>query len=238
MAGGARDVPRRPSTNARRGRCPPGARLRSSLELAPRTPWRPRSTPGGRQRTCRPGRPPGCRSSSRRSDETRFGDAIASASWADEVIVVFDAASVPADAPQGVRCSHVAHRGTGGPSSETWASLVRRVVISRSSTTTTSTRRAPRLASRAHLPHDPDGFTSSRCATGTGSTADTDASSAEASGRRCSLIPNDGATGAWTERYEGDFDFIISTMARHRRRPRFHQDIVAEIRPREGTCRS
>ncbi len=29
-------------------------------------------------------------------------DAIASASWADEVIVVFDAASVPADAPEGV----------------------------------------------------------------------------------------------------------------------------------------
>ncbi len=37
------------------------------------------------------------------------------------------------------------------------------------------------------------------------------------------VIPNDGSTGTWTKRRQGDFDFITSTLAKHRRPPRFHK---------------
>ena len=49
-------------------------------------------------------------------------DAIASASWADEVIVVFDAASVPADAPQGVEVFACGPSGNWGAEQRSWAS--------------------------------------------------------------------------------------------------------------------
>jgi hypothetical protein len=47
------------------------------------------------------------------------------------------------------------------------------------------------------------------------------------------VIPNDGRFGEWSTRYEGDFDFITSTLALRRDRPRFHDDVVAIVRPGE-----
>ena len=48
------------------------------------------------------------------------------------------------------------------------------------------------------------------------------------------IVPNDGALGEWTTRRQGDFDFIRSTLARRHRRARFHDDVIAEIRPGEA----
>ena len=131
----------------------------------------------------------------------------------------------------------MAHRATGGPSSEAWASPERRGVISRSSTMTTSTRPVPATSSRGRSLRDRDEFTSSGCGArdhvygGYGCVYD------GGIGTPMFVIPNDGSTGTWTKRRQGDFDFITSTLARHRRRPRFHEEVIAEIRPHEA-CRS
>jgi hypothetical protein len=44
------------------------------------------------------------------------------------------------------------------------------------------------------------------------------------------VVPNDPATlGVWTDRYEGDYDFIHSTMVRRDDEPRLHEDVIALI---------
>ena len=45
------------------------------------------------------------------------------------------------------------------------------------------------------------------------------------------VVPNDGRLGRWSTRYEGDFDFISSTLAARNERPRFHEEVIALIRP-------
>jgi len=44
------------------------------------------------------------------------------------------------------------------------------------------------------------------------------------------VVPNDDCLGRWSTRYEGDFDFINSTLAARTRRPRFHEDVIALVR--------
>lgn len=45
------------------------------------------------------------------------------------------------------------------------------------------------------------------------------------------VVPNDGRLGSWSARYERDFDFISSTLAIRGCRARFHDDVIALIRP-------
>lgn len=160
--------------------------------------------------------------------------AIASASWADEVIVVFDAASVPADAPHGVEVFAC------GPSGN-WGAEQRTLGIAR--------------ATGSHLAFidDDDVYTPGACnivsralAARPGRVHIFKMRSARhvyggygciydgGIGTPMFVIPNDDSTGTWTERRQGDFDFITSTLARHRRRPRFHEEVIADIRPHEA----
>ena len=159
--------------------------------------------------------------------------AIASASWADEVIVVFDAASVPADAPQGVEVLAC------GPSGN-WGAEQRSMGIARATGTHLAfiddddvfTRLAsdivPRaLAARPGRIHIFRMRRARRVYGGYGCIYD------GGIGTPMFVIPNDGSTGTWTKRRQGDFDFITSTLAGHRRPPRFHDEVIAEIRPHE-----
>jgi hypothetical protein len=156
-----------------------------------------------------------------------------------EVIVVFDAASVPADAPRDVKVSAC------GPTGH-WGAEQRNFGISRATGTHIAfiddddvytpgaagsvARALAARPGRVHIFQMRDG---DRLYGGYGCLFD------GGIGTPMFVVPNDGATGAWTARYQGDFDFIVSTLARRRRRPRFHQDVVAEIRPHEaGPCRS
>jgi glycosyltransferase involved in cell wall biosynthesis len=164
-------------------------------------------------------------------------DAVASARWADEVIVVFDAASVPADPPPGVRVFAC------GPSGN-WGAEQRSMGIARATGSHLAfiddddvyTPRAPDIVSRA-LAARPGRVhifrmrKASRVYGGHGCIYD------GGIGTPMFVIPNDGSTGTWTKRRQGDFDFITTTLARHRRPPRFHDEVIAEIRPSEA-CES
>ena len=164
-------------------------------------------------------------------------DAIASASWAGEVIVVFDAASVPADAPQGVEVFACGPSGNWGAEQRS-AGIVRAKgshlafiddddvytpgaveIVSRA------------LAARPGRVHIFMMRSANRVYGGHGCIHQ------GGIGTPMFVIPNDGSTGTWTKRREGDFDFITSTLARHRRPPRFHEEVIAEIRPHK-TCKS
>jgi Glycosyl transferase family 2 len=159
--------------------------------------------------------------------------AIASASWADEVIVVFDAASVPVDAPADVRVLACGPSGNWGAEQRTlgmasatgshlaflddddeYAPEARGVVL-----------RA--LTARPGRVHIFKMRNRDRVYGGYGCVWD------GGIGSPMFVVPNDGATGEWTTRYQGDFDFIKSTLARRRRGPRFHEEVIAIIRPHE-----
>lgn len=46
------------------------------------------------------------------------------------------------------------------------------------------------------------------------------------------VVPSNPALlGAWSDRYEGDFDFIASTLERRGDEPMLHADVIAEVRP-------
>jgi glycosyltransferase involved in cell wall biosynthesis len=46
------------------------------------------------------------------------------------------------------------------------------------------------------------------------------------------VVPNDPARlGQWGDRYEGDFDFLTSTLDLHDRPPVFHPELIALYRP-------
>lgn len=46
------------------------------------------------------------------------------------------------------------------------------------------------------------------------------------------VVPNDPARlGEWTSRYEGDFDFLISTLAKHNQPPVWHKEVIAIQHP-------
>lgn len=44
-------------------------------------------------------------------------------------------------------------------------------------------------------------------------------------------VPNDWRLGEWTPRYEGDFDFLTSTLAKHDQPPIWHERIIALQHP-------
>ena len=157
--------------------------------------------------------------------------AVDSASWAHEVIVVFDAPDVPTEAPRGATVLAC------GPSNH-WGAEQRRLGIGR--------------ASGTHLAFMDDDDEYTTCA------ADVVSRALAArpgrvhifamrkghvvyGGRGCVydggvgtpmfVVPNDGALGEWTIRRQGDFDFIQSTLARRHRCACFHDEVIAEIRP-------
>jgi glycosyltransferase involved in cell wall biosynthesis len=46
------------------------------------------------------------------------------------------------------------------------------------------------------------------------------------------VVPNDpDRLGTWSPRYEGDFDFLVSTLAKHHKPPVWHQDVIAIQHP-------
>jgi glycosyltransferase involved in cell wall biosynthesis len=161
-------------------------------------------------------------------------DAVDSAAWADEVIVVYDDAGIPADPPD--RAVVYAR----GPTHH-WGAEQRQLGIARATGTHLAfiddddvyTRDAGRLIMRAlrarparvHVFKMRDG---NREYGGHGCVWD------GGIGSPMFVVPNDERLGEWSTRYQGDYDFIYSTLAKHRRRPRFHEEVIAEIRPHRG----
>lgn len=157
--------------------------------------------------------------------------AIDTAAWADEVIVVYDAAEVPADAPTGVvvyACGPTRH----------WGAEQRSLGIARASGTHIAfiddddtftkvaadaiARAVAARPSRVHIFKMRDGgkeYGGYGCFWDGGL------------GTPMFVVPNDARIGVWTTRYAGDFDFIQSTIIARGRRPRFHAEVIAEIRP-------
>jgi len=157
--------------------------------------------------------------------------AVDSASWAHEVIVVFDAPTTPADRPSGATVLAC------GPSNH-WGAEQRRLGIDRATGThlafmddddeytTCAADVVPRaLAARPGRVHIFGMRKGQHVYGGRGCVYDGGV------GSPMFVVPNDGALGEWTTRRQGDFDFIRSTLARRRRRACFHDDVIAEIRP-------
>jgi hypothetical protein len=161
-------------------------------------------------------------------------DAVDSAAWADEVIVVYDDSRIPADPPEGAlvyACGPTHH----------WGAEQRQLGIARATGTHLAfiddddvyAPEAGRLIIRAlrarparvHVFKMRDG---DRVYGGHGCVRD------GGIGSPMFVVPNDDRLGEWTTRYQGDYDFISSTLATHRRSPRFHEEVIAEIRPRRG----
>lgn len=161
-------------------------------------------------------------------------EAIGSAAWAYEVIVVFDAETVPADAPTGVAAFAC------GPSGH-WGAEQRRLGVAHATGTHLAfiddddvyTAGAGDAVGRA-LTARPGRVHVFRMRKGQHIYGGHGCLYDGGIGTPMFVVPNDGATGEWTTRRQGDFDFITSTLGKRRRTARFHQEVIAEIRPYEG----
>ena len=167
--------------------------------------------------------------------------AIDSAAWAYEVIVVFDADSVPVDAPTGVAV-HAC-----GPSGH-WGAEQRTLGMKQASGTHLAflddddvyTEEAGVAVTRA-LAARPNRVHVFKMRKGSWEYGGYGCLYDGGIGTPMFVVPNDGVLGTWTVRRQGDFDFITSTIELRRRAPRYHGDVIAEIRPladRELACRS
>lgn len=156
---------------------------------------------------------------------------IRSASWADEIIVVFDAAEAPTVLVDGATVYAV------GPTHH-WGAEQREFGISRATGTHIAfmddddvytddsgplIRRA--LTARPSRVHVFKMRRRGREFGGYGCIAE------GCIGSPMFIVPNDGALGRWSTRYAGDFDFIDSTLAARGGRPRFHEEVIALVRP-------
>lgn len=154
-----------------------------------------------------------------------------SASWACEVIVVYDAAEVPGTVPSGATayaCGPTGH----------WGAEQRDLGISRAAGTHIAfmddddvyatgvgpviMRALTARPSRVHVFRMRRG---DREFGGYGCVVE------GSIGSPMFVVPNDGRLGHWSSRYAGDFDFISSTLAVRRRRPRYHPEVIAVVRP-------
>jgi Glycosyl transferase family 2 len=157
--------------------------------------------------------------------------AVDSAAWADEVIVVYDGAELPSPPPRGATVYAY------GPTRH-WGAEQRNLGISRARGThlaflddddvyTADAREAIERAltarpSRVHIFRMRRGdriFGGHGCIWLGGI------------GTPMFVVPNDDRVGRWSLRYAGDFDFISSTLAASRGRPRFHEDVIALVQP-------
>ena len=163
-------------------------------------------------------------------------EAIGSAAWADEVIVVFDAESVPADAPTDVAVFAC------GPSGH-WGAEQRCLGVANATGTHLAfiddddvyTASAGDAVGRA-LTARPGRVHIFRMKRGSTSTAGMDVCTTEESVHRCSWSRTTVRQASGPTRRQGDFDFITSTLAKRRRPARFHEEVIAEIRPHEGSA--
>lgn len=156
-----------------------------------------------------------------------LGRAIRTSRWADEIVVVFDAAA-PALAPTG--CVVLA----AGPTAD-WGGTQRNLGIDSASGTHFAfmddddayTRRAGKWIRAAVAAH-PD-----RVHVFSMRNRDTVYNGPVESGNistQMFVVPRE-PVGRWTARYSGDFDFISETMQLRGDDPIFHPEIIAKIRP-------
>jgi glycosyltransferase involved in cell wall biosynthesis len=157
--------------------------------------------------------------------------AVDSARWADEIVVVYDAEELPARIPDGARAYAC------GPTNH-WGAEQREYGIARASGThvafmddddvyipgaSPAIRRAVRARpARVHIFKMRD---TEREYGGHGSVVQ------GSIGSPMFVVPKNGPLGRWSTRYEGDFDFITSTLAQRGDKPRFHGEVVALVRP-------
>ena len=160
--------------------------------------------------------------------------AVDSAAWAHEVIVVYDAESVPPDPPRGVQARAYGPTGHWGAEQRelgmAHATGSHLAFIDDDDVYTSEAgdlilRALSARPGRVHIFKMRDG---EREYGGYGCVWD------GGIGSPMFVVPNDDRLGRWTPRYQGDYDFIHSTLATHRRRARFHDEVIAEIRPYEA----
>lgn len=157
--------------------------------------------------------------------------AIDSAAWADQVIVVYDAAVVPPATPGG------AEAYACGPTHH-WGSEQRTLGIAKATGTHLAfiddddvyTDGAGDAISRA-LAAWPGRVHIFRMRRGDRVFGGLDCVWLGGIGTPMFVVPNDSRIGSWTPRRAGDFDFISSTLAASRRRPRFHDEVIALVDP-------
>lgn len=159
-----------------------------------------------------------------------------SATWADEIIVVYDAPTPPSDHVVGENVSVHAIGPTG-----TWGAEQRQLGISKATGThiafmddddvyAPGVGRTIRdaLSARPHRVHIFRMLDGETAYGGYGCVV------VGAISTQMFIVPNDGQIGVWSKRYAGDFDFISSTLALRGGRPRFHDTVIALLRPKES----
>jgi glycosyltransferase involved in cell wall biosynthesis len=159
--------------------------------------------------------------------------AVESARWADEVIVVYDAATIPCAVPHGVQAFAIGPTGHWGSEQREFgireASGTHIAFIDDDDVYTPAAGRAIRraVAARPRRVHVFKMRDAEREYGGRGSLAQ------GSIGSPMFVVPRDGSLGSWSTRYEGDYDFIRSTLERRGDRPCFHDELIALVRPGE-----
>ena len=160
--------------------------------------------------------------------------AVDSAAWADQVVVVYDDEVVPETVPTG------AETYACGPTRH-WGAEQRNLGISKATGTHVAflddddvyTGAAGEAVRRA-LAAWPGRVHIFRMRRGDRVFGGYDCVWLGGIGTPMFIVPNDERIGSWTARRAGDFDFISSTLGASRRRPRFHDELIALVDPQSA----